>query len=149
MYFWVWVMLAIVIAACSFGANHVDPPREINSGIKPDYVVENRYDPDDYEMCTVISQKTLWRENDNAGSLTQKIVDSAVIRVDDHVMPKYHKQYNEYYPVFEGDKVIGTYGGNTELCFDIRKLDEGVHKVLLSFEITSGEKFSYSWSFTK
>lgn len=140
-----------MLVACSFQSDKSINiiPEVIKTSSIPDFIVNNKYDSDDKQMCSVISQKTLWRSNDTANKLGDQIANSSVINLDDNEVRKSVKTYNEIYPVGNNGQILGTYGGNIELCFDVEDVPKGIHKVTIDFVITSGEKFIYSWSFRK
>jgi hypothetical protein len=100
--------------------------------------------------CTTISQETLWLPGDNAFTLSDSILDSLVVTVDDKVIDRkevFIGRYNAIVPMIKDGKYVGTYGDWIEVCIYQSNLIRSKHIAGIRFKNTANTVFTYSWVF--
>lgn len=104
----------------------------------------------DNEICAIVDQEALWETGEEATELRERIVSNTSISIDGSVISA-DKIFDISRPIaisiIREGKVVGSHGGDLQICFSISDVVTGHHQVILAISNLEGKKSSASWTF--
>ena len=119
--------------------------------LRPEFIQNIHYYDDLSRHCIDIWQRPLWETGTDAQELTNQLMSSIEIVIDNTSVPRNKLIIlvaDALYPVFNDEDIaIGSYGGVISACFADVDLEAGSHTAMINMVDLSGMNHSYTWTF--
>jgi len=119
----------------------------------PDFItsIDYQQQANTAKICIDLNPQALWESGNQADELTQKMLTSFEVAIDDQIVPNdaiIFSGLSSSRPVYdENNKFIGTYPINFLACIQKSDLMNGAHTAAIQLASISNIQYTYTWEF--
>jgi hypothetical protein len=119
------------------------------------YIIGASLDEFPVAQCVMINEAPLWESGfaeDENDKLTNHIMDTLEFSVNGQIVSKDDTNVTRLTspatPVYDSQrKIIGSYGGPIEACFNANPFGEGLHTATVTLKTLTGKQYFHTWAF--